>query len=63
MLNTETHQSIMITGKKGNAVLIAEEDWRAISETLNLMSIPKMVESIKEGMKTPVSECSEEIDW
>ena len=46
-----------------NAVLVSEEDWNAISETLHLMSIPGVGESIKEGMKTPVSECSEELDW
>lgn len=58
-----THQPIVITGKRGNAVLLSEEDWNAISETLHLMSIPGMRESIKEGMETPVSECSEELDW
>ena len=59
----ETHQPIVITGKRGNAVLISEADWNAISETLHLMSVPGMAESIKEGMNTPVSECSEELDW
>ncbi|RME11471.1 MAG: type II toxin-antitoxin system Phd/YefM family antitoxin [Bacteroidetes bacterium] len=59
----KTHQPIVITGKRGNAVLVSEEDWNAISETLHLMSIPGMRESIKEGMETPVSECSEELDW
>ena len=59
----ETHQPIVITGKRGNAVLVSEADWNAISETLHLMSVPGMAESIKEGMKTPVSECSEELDW
>ncbi|MGI1671035.1 MAG: type II toxin-antitoxin system Phd/YefM family antitoxin [Neptuniibacter sp.] len=58
-----THQPIVITGKRGNAVLVSEEDWNAISETLHLMSIPGMGESIKEGMETPVTECSEELDW
>ena len=58
-----THQPIVITGKRGNAVLLSEEDWNAISETLHLMSIPGMRESIKEGMEAPVSECSEELDW
>ncbi|MBU0499307.1 MAG: type II toxin-antitoxin system Phd/YefM family antitoxin [Gammaproteobacteria bacterium] len=58
-----THQPIVITGKRGNAVLVSEEDWNAISETLHLMSIPGMRESIKGGMRTPVSECSEELDW
>jgi antitoxin YefM len=60
---TNTHQPIVITGKRGNAVLVSEEDWNAISETLHLMSIPGMRESIKEGMESPVSECSEELDW
>ena len=59
----ETHQPIVITGKRGNAVLLSEADWNAISETLHLMSVPGMSESIKEGMNTPVSECSEELDW
>ncbi|MCB1736090.1 MAG: type II toxin-antitoxin system Phd/YefM family antitoxin [Gammaproteobacteria bacterium] len=59
----ETHQPIVITGKRGNAVLLSEADWNAISETLHLMSVPGMAESIKEGMNTPVSECSEELDW
>jgi antitoxin YefM len=59
----ETHQPIVITGKRGNAVLLSEADWNAISETLHLMSVPGMADSIKEGMNTPVSECSEELDW
>ena len=60
---TNTHQPIVITGKRGNAVLVSEEDWNAISETLHLMSIPGMREAIREGMEAPVSECSEELDW
>ena len=59
----ETHQPIVITGKRGNAVLLSEADWNAISETLNLMSVPGMADSIKEGMNSPISECSEELDW
>ncbi len=59
----DTHQPIVIKGKRSNAVLISEEDWNAISETLNLLSIPDMRESIQEGMKTPPSECAEELDW
>ena len=58
-----THQPIVITGKRGNAVLVSEEDWNAIAESLHLLSIPGMRESIKEGMETPVSECSSELDW
>lgn len=58
-----THQPIVITGKRGNAVLVSEEDWNAISESLHLLSIPGMRESIKEGMETPVAECSTEPGW
>ncbi|MBM9536740.1 type II toxin-antitoxin system Phd/YefM family antitoxin [Desulfobulbus alkaliphilus] len=58
-----SHQPVMITGKRGNAVLVSEEDWNAISETLYLLSVPGMRESIKEGMKQDVSECSQELDW
>jgi len=56
-------EPIQITGKRGNAILISEEDWRAIQETLYLMSIPGMRESIREGMDTPLEECSEEPGW
>ena len=60
---TSTHQPITITGKRGNAVLLSEDDWNAISETLYLLSVPGMRESIKEGMNEPVSECSKGLDW
>lgn len=53
---------LLITGKKGNAVLLSEEDWRAIEETLYLTSMPGMAASIKRGMKEPVSQCSTDID-
>ena len=59
----ESHQPIVITGKRNNAVLIAEEDWNAINETLFLISIPGMRESILEGLKTDISECSKDLDW
>ncbi|ESQ14094.1 MAG: type II toxin-antitoxin system Phd/YefM family antitoxin [Thiohalocapsa sp. PB-PSB1] len=59
----ESHQPIVIKGKRSNAVLISEEDWNAISETLNLLAIPGMRESIQEGMKIPPSECAQELDW
>ncbi len=58
-----SHQPVIITGKRGNAVLVSEEDWNAISETLYLLSIPGIRESIKEGMKQDLSECSQELDW
>ena len=60
---TTTHKPIVITGKRGNAVLVSEEDWNAISESLYLLSIPGMRESIKEGIETPISECNSELDW
>jgi prevent-host-death family protein len=60
---SETHEPIIITGKRGNAVLISEGDWNAISETLYLLSIPGMRESIKKGMKEDISESSQELDW
>lgn len=59
----ETHEPLIITGKRGNAVLISEEDWMAVQETLNLLSIPGMRESIREGMAESVDECSEEPGW
>ncbi len=58
-----THQPIVITGKRGNAVLVSEEDWNAISETLHLLSVPGMRNAIKEGLKENWSECSKELDW
>lgn len=60
---TETHQPIVITGKRGNAVLISESDWNAISETLYLLSVPGMRESIKEGLEEDISACDKEVDW
>ena len=59
----ETHEPIQITGKRTNAILISEEDWRSIQETLYLLSIPGMRESISKGLKTPVEKCSEKPGW
>lgn len=59
----ETSEPIIITGKRGNAVLVAEDDWRAIMETLYLLSIPNMRESIAAGMKKPLNKCSNNIIW
>jgi antitoxin YefM len=58
-----THQPLVISGKRNNAVLVSEEDWEAIQETLFLLSVPGMRESIREGMDTPVDECAEDLDW
>lgn len=54
---------IQITGKKGNAVLISESDWRAIQETLYLVSMPGMRESILKGMEEPISKCTDKLKW
>ena len=58
-----SHEPIVITGKRGSAVLISEDDWRAIQETLFLLNVPKMRESIQQGIATPLEECAEEIEW
>jgi len=59
----ESHQPIVITGKRNNAVLVSETDWNAISETLYLLSVPGMRESVKEGLEEDVAACSKDIDW
>lgn len=59
----ESHQPIVITGKRNKAVLVSEEDWGAIQETLFLLSVPGMRESIREGIDTPVEECDGELYW
>ena len=59
----ESHEPIQITGKRGNAVLISEDDWAAVQETLYLLSIPGMRESIREGMAAPLEETTEEPGW
>jgi prevent-host-death family protein len=59
----ESHDPIQIVGKRNSAILVSEEDWRAVQETLYLSSVSEMRESIREGLKTPVEECEEELDW
>jgi len=59
----ETHTPVYIVGKRNSGVLISEEDWRGIEETLYLSSIPNMRESIIEGLNTPINECLEDIRW
>lgn len=58
-----SHEPILITGKRSNGVLVSEDDWRSIEETLHLVSIPGMKESILEGGATPVEECANELEW
>lgn len=62
-LAAETHQPIVISGKRGDSVLLSAEDWEAIQETLYLLSIPGMRESIKQGMDEPVDNCAKDLDW
>lgn len=57
------HEPVVITGKRNNAVLVSAEDWAAIQETVYLLSIPGMRESIREGIVTPTTECSKELEW
>lgn len=59
----QTHEPILITGKRNNVVMISQEDWNAIEETLYLNSIPNMVSSIQDSMNAPDSEFSEDIEW
>jgi antitoxin YefM len=59
----EHHTPVQITGKRNNAVLIGEEDWRAIQETLHLVSIPGMRDSIRKGLKEPVARLSKKPGW
>jgi len=59
----ESHQPIVIAGKRNNAVLISSDDWEAIQETLYLLAIPGMRVSIKEGMAEPVDTCAKDLDW
>lgn len=59
----DAHEPVQITARHGDAVLVSERDWQAIQETLYLLSVPGMRESIREGMETPVEDCSDTLDW
>ena len=58
-----SHAPVQIVGRRNSAVLVSEDDWRAIQETLYLVSIPGMRESIRDGLKSSVEECDEELTW
>ena len=58
-----SHEPVIILGKRNKAILISEEDWSAVQETLYLLSAPDMRESIREGMETPMDQCDDKIDW
>ena len=57
-----THEPVYITGKTGNVIMLSEDDYRSIQETLNLCSVPGMREKIVEGLNTPLEECVEDTD-
>ncbi len=58
-----THEPTLIKGKRNNAILISEDDWRSVQETLYLLSIPSMRKSIRDGLLTPFEETSKELEW
>ncbi len=60
---TESHQPILIAGKRSSAVLLSAEDWQAIQETLYLLAVPGMRESIKKGMAEPLAKSAKELRW
>ncbi|MGF1577389.1 MAG: type II toxin-antitoxin system Phd/YefM family antitoxin [Cyanophyceae cyanobacterium] len=60
---SQSHQPIIIAGQNSNAVLLSETDWESVQETLYLLSIPGMRESIREGLATPIEECNRELEW
>jgi antitoxin YefM len=60
---SQSHQPIVIAGQNSNAVLLSEADWTAVQETLYLLSIPGMRESIQTGLATPIEECDRELKW
>ncbi len=62
MIN-ESHEPVHVIGKNGSVVMIAEDDWKAIEETLYLTSIPGIRDSIIQGMQEPIEECSDALDW
>lgn len=59
----ESHEPVVITGNRSRAVLVSEDDWRAIQETLFLLSTPGMRESIREGMETSIEDCKDALRW
>lgn len=60
---SESHKPVVITGKRGSAVLVSAEDWDAMQETLYLLSVPGMRESIKAGMSEPLAKSAKNLKW
>jgi PHD/YefM family antitoxin component YafN of YafNO toxin-antitoxin module len=59
----DTYEPLIIAGKKHSAVLISENVWRSIEETLYLSSIPGMKESIINGMNEKIENCTSTVEW
>ena len=60
---SESHQALVIAGQTSNAVLLSESDWASVHETLYLLSVPGMRESIREGLATPIALLDRPLDW
>jgi antitoxin YefM len=60
---SESHQPIVIAGQRSNAVLLSEADWASVQETLHLLAIPGMRESIREGLATSIADCDRVLEW
>jgi antitoxin YefM len=59
----ESHEPIVIAGKRSSAVLVSAEDWKAIQETMHLLSIPGMRKSIRDAMAEPLAKSAKELRW
>ena len=54
---------VKIMKDTGNAILFSEEIWRGITETLSLVSIPDVRESVRSGMRENIADTATELDW
>ncbi len=59
----QLHQPILISGKRSSAVLLSAQDWSAVQETLHLLAVPGMRESIKAGMAEPLEQSAKALEW
>ena len=59
----DSHEPIQIAGRRNSAVLLSQDDWRAVQETLYLTAIPGLRDSIRKGLNTPIEKCATELDW
>ena len=59
----EELEPVLVSGKKNNAVLMAESDWQAMNETLQLLSVPGMRDAIKNGLSENLESTSRKLNW